>query len=86
MRAGYHEVAKSIVMWGIYATGKLFNVRQDDLTGLDLTNQGTGTRSFSSSNQFQDDVDSWALGFLPSRPATRELARRFSKHYGVGGK
>ena len=29
------------------------NVRQDDLSGLDLGNQGTGTRSFSSSNQFR---------------------------------
>ncbi len=30
-----------------------FNVRQDDFSGLDLANQGTGTRSFSYSNLFR---------------------------------
>ena len=29
------------------------NVREDDLSGLDPQNYGTGTRSFSSSNQFR---------------------------------
>ena len=73
MRAGYHEVAKSIVMWGIYATGKLFNVRQDDLTGLDLTNQGTGTRSFSSSKQFRTML---ILG--------RSVSSKSARYSGVG--
>ena len=33
-------------------TGVL-NVREDDFSGLDQENYGTGTRSFSSSNQFR---------------------------------
>ena len=33
--------------------GSILDFRQPDLTGSDPENQGTGTRSFSSANQFR---------------------------------
>ena len=60
------------------------NVRDDDLSGLDLGNQGTGTRSLSSSNQFRTMLirsGSASLAVIAASRASR-IVRRSLSHRG----
>ncbi len=48
----------SVPLNNVERFAEFLNVREDDLSGLDLANQGTGTRSFSSVAQAMAVVDS----------------------------